>query len=284
VEFSRQPDRWLEISKADHEFLAAASPNRVAAIYRKALEGAQRFHFTAARRQLELFQSLGIQADGVAAALAVIDGLAAKLPPETTGGAAPNRILLFTGHRLDAPGRAQPRFPAAAESEARRMIAEAIDRERANVDGPVIGLAGGASGGDILFHELCVERGIATVMHILCSREAFVAASVADGGDTWIARYDQLAAKLPVRILGNSEDGMNPPRWLRSAKNYSVWERSNRWMLHNALVYGAPKVTLIALWNGEKGDGPGGTQHMVETAKLRGARAVVLDAKPLAKL
>jgi hypothetical protein len=121
-------------------------------------------------------------------------------------------------------------------------------------------------------------------MHILCSREAFVAASVADGGDTWIARYDQLAAKLPVRILGNSEDGMNPPRWLRSAKNYSVWERSNRWMLHNALVYGAPKVTLIALWNGEKGDGPGGTQHMVETAKLRGARAVVLDAKPLAKL
>jgi hypothetical protein len=59
-------------------------------------------------------------------------------------------------------------------------------------------------------------------------------------------------------------------------------QRSNRWMLNNALVYGARKVTLLALWNGEGGDGPGGTQDMVETARARGAKVAILDAWPLA--
>jgi hypothetical protein len=53
-------------------------------------------------------------------------------------------------------------------------------------------------------------------------------------------------------------------------------------MLNNALVYGASRVTLVALWNGEGGDGPGGTQDMIDTARTRGAKVVILDAKPLA--
>ena len=75
---------------------------------------------------------------------------------------------------------------------------------------------------------------------------------------------------------------MKLPRWLRSVEQYSVSERSNRWILHNALVYGASRVTLIALWNGAMGDGPGGTQHMVKSAQERGARVKLLDAKVLA--
>ena len=52
-------------------------------------------------------------------------------------------------------------------------------------------------------------------------------------------------------------------------------------MLHNALAIGRDKVTLIALWDGKTGDGPGGTEHMVEKARARGAKVAILDTKPL---
>jgi hypothetical protein len=96
-----------------------------------------------------------------------------------------------------------------------------------------------------------------------------------------VERFDRLWRTLPLRVLGNSQGSLDLPRWLRLARDYSVWERNNRWTLANALVYGAQNVTLLALWNGEAGDGPGGSKDMVETAKARGAKVVVLDAAKL---
>ena len=52
-------------------------------------------------------------------------------------------------------------------------------------------------------------------------------------------------------------------------------------MLHNALFLSRDQLTLIALWNGATGDGPGGTEDMVERAKNRGARFIHLDTKKL---
>jgi hypothetical protein len=40
-------------------------------------------------------------------------------------------------------------------------------------------------------------------------------------------------------------------------------------------------LTLIALWNGAAGDGPGGTADMVRRAQDRGARFIHLDAMRL---
>ena len=40
--------------------------------------------------------------------------------------------------------------------------------------------------------------------------------------------------------------------------------------------------TLIALWDGNGGDGPGGTEAMVQAATERGFEVVRLDAGPLA--
>jgi hypothetical protein len=52
-------------------------------------------------------------------------------------------------------------------------------------------------------------------------------------------------------------------------------------MLQNALVTGGAHTTVIALWDGGAGDGPGGTQHMVETARKRGARTIVLHTREI---
>jgi hypothetical protein len=41
---------------------------------------------------------------------------------------------------------------------------------------------------------------------------------------------------------------------------------------------------MIGLWDGEAGDGPGGTEHMVNLAKERAARFVRLDTKKLFNL
>lgn len=273
-------DLWAEISAADVVCLTAPRPGRVAAAYRKALALAPPFAAGAAQRQLEMYASLGVLADNVAAALEAVEERLPAPEPET----APTRVLLFSGHRVDAPGRATPRFPPSAEGTARAMIREAVEAELAAAGAGGTrceGIAGGASGGDLLFHEVCEELGIDTTLYLAVPRDVYVVESVQDGGGEWVARFDRLHAVLPTRVLAES---LELPRWARdgsAAGEYSVWERNNRWTLHKALAYGAANATLIALWDGEGGDGPGGTADMVRTARERGARTVILDAKRL---
>ena len=52
-------------------------------------------------------------------------------------------------------------------------------------------------------------------------------------------------------------------------------------MLHNALDISKDNLTVIALWNGEVGDGPGGTEDMVKRARARGATFNHLDTRKL---
>ena len=50
-------------------------------------------------------------------------------------------------------------------------------------------------------------------------------------------------------------------------KNYDVWQRNNPWLFSEALCRAPKLLTLIALWDDEAGDGPGGTEHGVNLAK-----------------
>jgi hypothetical protein len=71
------------------------------------------------------------------------------------------------------------------------------------------------------------------------------------------------------------------PRWQSGKRDYGVWQRDNLWMLYGALAHGATKVTVIALWDGGVGDGPGGTADLVDLARKRGAKTVILSTKAL---
>jgi hypothetical protein len=275
-------DRWADITQADAALLTLKNPQRVVRLYRKAVEGGEDFYIDSVRRQLALYQGLGVLADNTQAVLAELDRLEqeASITRAAPGQTVePPRILLFTGHRIDAPGRAEPRFPVAKEPEARAAIKDAVAKEQARISGELTGMAGGASGGDILFHEVCAELGIESELFLAIPANQYIVESVeVPGRPEWIDRFRAVESRCPTRILSQ---GKELPKWLRGRPDYGIWQRNNLWMLHNALAYGGKNVTLIALWNGKAGDGPGGTKDMVDQARARGAKVIVLDTNAL---
>ncbi|HJP92153.1 MAG TPA: hypothetical protein VJ875_09375 [Pyrinomonadaceae bacterium] len=189
------------------------------------------------------------------------------------------RVLLFTGHMIDAPDRETPRFPADKVEIARQNIAEAVAAEQQKSEGIAYGVAGCASGGDILFHQVCETMNIPTRIFLALPRELYIRESVAPAGPQWIEDFDRLVRSHPVHVLGDSD---KLPGWLQEKPDYNVWQRNNLWTLHNVLAaVGGENVTLIALWNGATGDGPGGTEDMVQKARDRGAKIIILNTNKI---
>jgi hypothetical protein len=273
----KPPDIWAEISAADLVFLSSKRPTQAAGAYSKALANASNFEHGSVRDQLGLYDSLGILTENVKASLE-------KLGPAPAAGTTPGgssslrRVLTFTGHMIDDPKRPTPRFPPDKEDAARLAIESAIIAERDRPGGVALGIAGGASGGDILFHELCAKHGICTRLLLALPPNQYIEESVAPAGGDWVQRFDLLTEKLPTRVLANSKQ---LPAWLAEKTDYSIWQRNNLWTLYNAIAEGGQDVTLIALWDGKKGDGPGGTGDLVARAKERHARVAILDTKKL---
>ena len=268
-------DIWVDISEADLCFLTSNKPGKVANLYRDALAGAKDFEVDTVRRQVNLYQELGLQQDNVQAVLNVLDGTAATTQPATS---TQRRVLLFTGHMIDAPDRAEPRFPPNKVDVARQKITEAITSEQQISGGIAYGVAGCASGGDIIFHKACEAMGIPTRIFLAMPRELYIRASVAPAGPDWVEEFNRLVRLRPTRVLGESE----LPTWLQEKPDYNIWQRNNLWNLHNALAaVGGENVTLIALWNGASGDGAGGTADMVQKAQERGAKTIILDTKKI---
>jgi hypothetical protein len=267
---------WRDLTEADLTFLTTAKPSVAAAGYRRArAEDVAKFHAESAADQLQIYFDLGVFTDKAEAALAELN-----VPkPVSKAGQPRTRVLVFSGHRIDAPDRPSPRFPPAAEGKATGMIRKAVEAEQELAEGgPMLGIAGGASGGDLIFHEQCADLGIATELLLALPHDQFCAASVADAGDGWVERFRRLWKRVTAMVLAESEQ---LPNWLATRDDYSLWQRNNRWILHTATSRVDTDVTLIVLWDGKGGDGPGGTEDMVGLGKRRGVKVVVLDANEL---
>jgi hypothetical protein len=184
---------------------------------------------------------------------------------------SPRKAVLFSGHMIDAPGREKPRFPPDKEPVAARAIASAL----ADLDlGPGdLSICGGACGGDLLFAEAARARGARLELYIPFEEPTFLEKSVDFAGGDWRARFSAAKARGVLHVapleLGPPQEGEDP------------YERNNRWMMDAALRFGADRVDFICLWNGEGGDGPGGTKHMMEEVRQRGGRAQWLDTTKL---
>jgi hypothetical protein len=177
------------------------------------------------------------------------------------------QAVLFTGHVIDSADRKAPRFPPRAEAAAHRAIRVSVAHLRDSGGAPMVGVAGGACGGDLLFHEVCEELGVGTRLRLALPVEEFIATSVAPAGKDWVRRFWVLMKQLGpenVRVMGE-KDGR------RYAATDDVWSRANLWMVEDVVAL-APQRTLLALWDGKGGDGPGGTEHLLSAAPSYGIR------------
>lgn len=184
-------------------------------------------------------------------------------------GYDPRQVFLFSGHMIDAPNRTEPRFPSDKEPAVGAAIAAKLDELGAGAGD--LAICGGACGGDILFAEACLARGLCLQIHIQYDEPEFLAASVSFAGPSWVERFNRLKAHPDTVVLVMPEELGPLP------EDDNPYVRNNLWQLHTALGHGAEKVRLIALWDGKAGDGPGGTQNMIETVRELSGQAHILD-------
>lgn len=179
--------------------------------------------------------------------------------------------VLFTGHMIDLPGRAEPRFPQHAEPAAWNAIRNEIETARQRTRGRIVGIASGARGGDLLFLDACRLFGIERRMVLPFPPEVFVETSVAgipNGG--WEAKFWDNWNSLPPaerEVLLTEKDN----------KGYAL---CNQRMIALAQEL-ATAYEVVALWDGKAGDGPGGTAEHVEAVRGLGGRVQIIDTRTL---
>lgn len=182
----------------------------------------------------------------------------------------PRQVLLFSGHRVDAPGRAAPRFPPALVPSVAAAIGAALDAMGAGPDD--LALSQAAAGGDLLFSEACLARGVCLHWMLPLPEAEFIARSVrgSAGPEDWPARYRALKARLA-----------QPPIVMAAAPGES-FERANRWLIERALSYGLDRLRFICVWDGKAaGDGAGGTAQMVDEVRHHTPRMTWIDTRSL---
>jgi tetratricopeptide (TPR) repeat protein len=268
-----QKDYWARVTLGDLEILSG-SKKRVEEAYKAAVAIAEKnwFALDSARQQLWLLKDLGFRPPEVEAALKIFDHeLNVLKAPEARW--VPNQVLLFSGHLIDAPGRAEPRFPSDKERIAAAAIAAKLDELEAGSED--LALCGGACGGDLLFAEACLQRGLHLEVYIPFDEPIFLRGSVTSAGDQWRDRFYKVKAHPLTRLLIMPEELGPLP------KKADPYARNNLWQLYTALAWGPEKVCFICLWDRKEGDGPGGTKHMYDTVLKHSGQVHVLDTTKL---
>lgn len=180
--------------------------------------------------------------------------------------------LVFTGHMVDLPERAQPRFPSTLVNAASAEIERRIVRHTADhVPSKVKGFASLARGGDILFHEICRKLGFETVIILPFSPDLFLKTSVEGVEDgRWAERFQKLWNETPRDRRHN----------LGLPEFDEAYAACNDFLLD--LARREAPVQLITLWDRQTGAGVGGTSEFIGRVKQTyGRDPEIIDPKDL---
>jgi hypothetical protein len=186
-------------------------------------------------------------------------------------GEIPRNVFLFSGHMVDAADRKTPRFPPDKESVAAAAIEETLLGLAPNV--ATVQFAVGHAAG-----ICCLPKPAWRLTWRLSStfrsmnRPSWPTRSISPtpiGTDAILRPNQERRLHVMPDELGPLPAGENP------------YERINRWMLQSAARFGGEKIAFIALWNGEGGDGPGGTKHFMDEARRKTERIYWLDTRKL---
>jgi class 3 adenylate cyclase/tetratricopeptide (TPR) repeat protein len=181
------------------------------------------------------------------------------------------KLVVFSGHMIDAPDRRTPRFPASKEGEVKELLEKQLVAMNAG-----IGFASAASGSDILFLEAMLARGGTIHLVLPWPAEEFVKTSVAIAGNgAWIDRfYKILDRAASIRVLGE----------LYMPGSATGFEYCNLAMNGLARLFARSldlEITPLAVWDGFAG-APGGTGSFVRYWRTHRVpvKVVPIAAKP----
>lgn len=96
-------------------------------------------------------------------------------------------LIVHAGNRIDAPGRAEPRFPASQVPAVAQRVGRLFDVLR-----PAGVVSAPAAGSDLLVLDQARRRGIPLHVLVPIDAEEFVRASVADHDAEWLDLYRSL--------------------------------------------------------------------------------------------
>lgn len=269
-ETPQEKDYWARVTLGDLELLLGDT-GTVERAYKNAVAAAGKdwFALDSSRQQLLILRDLEFRPEHVDRAIKIFNQALNRLRPPVQYG----KVFLFSGHMIDAPGRAEPRFPPQKEAGAAQAIARTLDQLGAAPGD--LALCGGACGGDLLFAEACLQRGLQLEIRIPFQEPMFLEESVSFAGSGWTKRYYTVKDSSHTVLLVMPEElGELPAK-------ANAYERNNLWQLYTALSWGAERVHFICLWNGKGGDGPGGTKHMHDEVLKRFGHVSVIDTNTL---
>jgi tetratricopeptide (TPR) repeat protein len=269
-------DYWTLISLAELRVLTAENISSVARAYRKALTASRRnlFFLNSSLAQLEILKAVGLCEEFVKVGIKTIKEEIARTSsdeyPHMAGkskskkASQVGRAFLFTGYMIDHPGKEKKTFPADKENEIRQEIQSKLESFNLIPDDRAF-LGGLSAGSEILFAEICVEKGIKVKAFLPLPESAYIRKFVSPGGDAWVDRFYKVRNHPLVEEFYQLENVGKPKA------GDDPYERNNRWALYSSLGHGIDKLYLIALWN-TQGDKPKDSdarlvQHMMELTR-----------------
>jgi class 3 adenylate cyclase/tetratricopeptide (TPR) repeat protein len=181
------------------------------------------------------------------------------------------RVVVFAGHLIDRPGRAHPRFPPSLEP----AVTAAILRRLATL-GAVEGYASAACGSDLIFLEALAAMGAPSHIVLPFDHDHFLPSSVdlVPGAD-WARRFEA--------ALGHASDVLTASD--RPIGGGGVaYEYAFRLLDGTAGLRAEEldtELVCLAVWDGQPGDGGGGTAMAVEHWFRRGRTVEVIDLAQL---
>jgi hypothetical protein len=243
------------------------------------------FQVNSMLEQIYLFESLGFSPDAVSSVKEDLEQRCKTLEKKIGGikKSEPRfqKVILASGHMIDLPDRVKKglgeRFPPTKENPVRDCIAKQLDLW--GVGAYNLAICGGARGTDILFAELCADRGAEVWLFLALPEAEFLEASVRLADSNWEDRYFALRNRQGVKIFLQSERLKSPPQ------PALVFARNNLWMINTARVEANDPKNLYGLlvWDEKPtGDGPGGTSDFaVRVKKLGGHLAPIINPTKL---
>jgi tetratricopeptide (TPR) repeat protein len=242
--------------------------------------GTTYFQINSMLEQIQLFESLGFRPEAVAAVKKGLEQRRTVLEQRIGGlkRSEPRfeKVVVSSGHMIDRPDRAEERFPPRKEGVVQERIAEQL--EVWGVGAGDLAICGGARGGDILFAELCADRGAEVWLFLALPEGEFLEKSVRLPNSDWEERFFTLRDREDVKVSLQVERLKWPP------KGTSVFSRNNLWIINTARVEANHPEDLYAVlvWDEQPtGEGPGGTSDFAARIKELGGRLAIINPTEL---